>query len=291
MELFTIGRGNYTEKDIKEAARAFTGWSSTITGEYIFRPNQHDNGQKTFFGKTGNFNGNDIIDLILEKRETANFITRKIYRYFVNDKVDEVIVKELAEQFYKNDYHIGKLMRAIFESEWFYDKRNIGVKIKSPIDFLAGTMRTLDVNFQNKQSLLFLQRAAGQMLFNPPNVAGWPGGKSWIDNATLMLRLNLVPNLINMAELNMRVKEQAEEPETENAGRKLNARVNFQPLENLVQGKTEAGMLKELTNYLLQSPPAFSSDQLLAAYKQSGKTDFVKTASTMLLALPEYQVC
>lgn len=291
MELFTLGRGNYTEKDIKEAARAFTGWSSTITGEYIFRPNQHDNGQKTFFGKTGNFNGNDIIDLILEKRETANFITRKIYRYFVNDKVDEAIVKELAEQFYKNDYHIGKLMRSIFESEWFYDKKNLGVKIKSPIDFLAGAMRTLDINFQNKQSLLFLQRAAGQMLFNPPNVAGWPGGKSWIDNATLMLRLNLVPNLINMAELNMRVKEQAEEPETENAGRKLNARVNFQPLENLVQGKTEADMLKELTTYLLQSPPTFSSDQLLTAYQQSGKTDFVKTASMMLLALPEYQVC
>lgn len=291
MELFTIGRGNYTEKDIKEAARAFTGWSSTITGEFVFRPNQHDNGSKTFFGKTGNFDGADIIDMILEKRETADFITKKIYRYFVNDKIDESIVRDLSSQFYKNDYHIGKLIRSIFESEWFYDKKNVGVKIKSPIDFLAGTMRTLDVQFQNKQSLLFLQRAAGQMLFNPPNVAGWRGGKSWIDNATLMLRLNLVPNLVNMAEINLRVKEEAEEPNVEKNAKKLTASVNFQALETLVRGKNQPAMLQELTTYLLQTSPAFSQDKLLKAYEQSGKTDFIKTATMMLMALPEYQVC
>lgn len=291
MELFTLGRGNYTEKDVKEAARAFTGWSSTLMGEYVFRANQHDNGQKTFFGKTGNFNGEDIIDLILEKREAADFITRKIYRYFVNEKVNENIIKELSSQFYNSKYDIGKLMRSIFESDWFYDEKNIGTKIKSPIDFLAGTMRTLNVNFQNKQSLLFLQRALGQMLFNPPNVAGWHGGKGWIDNATLMLRLNLVPNLVNMAELTLRIKEQAEEPETDKAGRKLAASVNFQSLEKLVGNKPEAAALNELTTYLLQTPVTIGKDNLLKAYERSGKDNFVKTATMMLMALPEYQMC
>lgn len=291
MELFTLGRGNYTEKDIKEAARAFTGWSSTLTAEFIFRPNQHDNGSKIFFGKTGNFNGNDIIDMILEKREAADFITRKIYRYFVNEQVDEAIVKELSRQFYNNDYHIGKLMRSIFESDWFYDKKNVGTKIKSPVDFLAGVMRTLHVDFQNKPALVFLQRALGQMLFNPPNVAGWAGGKSWIDNSTLMVRLNLVPNLVNAAELNLRLKEQAEEPSTDQAGRRLNATVNFQPLEKWVGNKNQAAALDELANYLLQTPAVVGNNSLLQAYERSGKDDFVKTATMLLMALPEYQVC
>ncbi len=291
MELFTIGRGNYTEKDVKEAARAFTGWSSTLTGEYVFRANQHDNGQKIFFGKTGNFDGTDIIDMILEKRETADFITRKVYRYFVNEKVDESIVRDLSSQFYKNDYNIGKLIRTIFESDWFYNEKNIGAKIKSPIDFLAGTMRTLGVTFQNKQSLLFLQRASGQMLFNPPNVAGWPGGKNWIDNSTLLLRLNLVPNLINMATLNLRVKEEAEETTTDEKAEKLAASVNFQPLNTMLGVKSEAVMLNDLATYLLQTPTAISQANLLKAYQQSGKDDFVKTATMMLMALPEYQVC
>jgi len=291
LELFTIGRGHYTEKDVKEAARAFTGWSSTLTGEYVFRERQHDFGQKTFFGKTGNFNGEDILDLILQKRETAAFITKKIYRYFVNEQVDEAIVKDLANQFYKNDYHIGKLMRSIFESDWFYQEKNVGAKIKSPVDFLAGTMRILEADFQNPQSLVFLQRALGQMLFNPPNVAGWPGGKNWIDNSTLLLRLNFVPNLVNRTELTLRLKEQAEEPETDNAGRKLNASLNLEPLNTLIGNKNDAAKLETLTTYLLQTQPSVSQAELLKMYQQSGKTDFVKTGTTMLMALPEYQVC
>ncbi|MFN7115674.1 MAG: DUF1800 family protein, partial [Saprospiraceae bacterium] len=291
LELFTLGRGNYSEKDIKEAARAFTGWSSTLTGEFVFRAGQHDYGSKTFFGKTGNFNGEDIIDLILEKRACAEFITRKMYRYFVNEQVDELIVKDLADQFYKSDYDIGQLMRTIFTSDWFYDKKNIGTRIKSPVELLAGICRTLNVDFQNKQAVVFLQRALGQMLFNPPNVAGWAGGKSWIDNATLMLRLNLVPNLVNAAELTLRVKAQAEEPETDAKERRLSARVDFAPLEQLIGNQGQMEALEELTQYLLQTPVVVGNTKLLQAYERTGKADFVKTATMMLMALPEYQVC
>ncbi|MBK7475185.1 MAG: DUF1800 domain-containing protein [Haliscomenobacter sp.] len=191
LELFTIGRGNYTETDIKEGARAFTGWSSTLRGEYIFRPGQHDYNRKTFFGKTGNYDGTDIIDLILERKETALFIVGKIYRHFVHEKGPEERIKALAREFYASGYDIGRLMQAIFESDWFYAPENIGTKIKSPVELLAGMIRSLGLQFEDGLGAVFVQRALGQILFHPPNVAGWPGGRSWIDNSTLMTRLNL----------------------------------------------------------------------------------------------------
>src|SRR5215203_4963199 len=196
MELFTLGRGNYTENDIKEAARAFTGWGANAKGEFVFRKFQHDDGTKTIFGKTANFSGEEVLDLLLEKKQTAVFITQKIYKYFVNENIDALKVQWLADRFYKNDYHIGKLMEDIFTADWFYDEKNIGVRIKSPIELLAGMQRLLPMELDNPESLLLIQRVLGQMLFYPPNVAGWPGGKSWIDSSTLMLRLRL-PQLIS----------------------------------------------------------------------------------------------
>ncbi|HQY11598.1 MAG TPA: DUF1800 domain-containing protein, partial [Ferruginibacter sp.] len=133
MELFTMGRGNYTEHDIKEAARAFTGWGFNPQGEFMFRKNQHDEGSKTVLGKTGNFDGDAIIDLLLEQKQTAVYISRKIYRYFVNDTADETRVGWMANRFYQNGYDIKKLLEDIYTSDWFYAEKNIGTKIKSPV--------------------------------------------------------------------------------------------------------------------------------------------------------------
>jgi uncharacterized protein (DUF1800 family) len=110
MELFTMGRGNYTEEDVKEGARAFTGWGFNLKGEFINRPFLHDNGKKTFLGKTGNFNGDDIINILLEQKQTAKFITQKIYRYFVNENVDNEKVEALSALFYQSNYDIKKLL-------------------------------------------------------------------------------------------------------------------------------------------------------------------------------------
>ncbi len=154
MELFTMGRGNYTETDIKEAARAFTGWSANIKGDFILRRFQHDDGVKTVLDKTGKFEGEDILDLLLEQKQTAYFITQKIYKFFVNETIDKEKVEWLANRFYKNDYHIGKLMDDIFMADWFYDEKNIGVKIKSPIELLAGMQRMLPMKLDNEESLL-----------------------------------------------------------------------------------------------------------------------------------------
>jgi len=208
MELFTLGRGNYTESDVKEAARAFTGWGyEQSTGAFVFREKQHDSGEKTVFGKTGNFQGEDIVNLLLEREETALYITCKIYRFFVNDRINEERVRALAAEFYKSDYRIDLLMHTIFSSDWFYDTENIGVLIKSPIDLLVSIHRLIPVTYEHKEGLLLFQRALGQAVFYPPNVSGWAGGKSWIDSSSLMFRLKLPAVILNHGLIEMVPKD------------------------------------------------------------------------------------
>lgn len=191
MELFTMGRGNYTEHDVREAARAFTGWAFNGQREFIERLRLHDRGPKTFLGKTGNFDGNDILNIILEQKATARFITAKIYRFFVNDNVDADRVDKLSEQFYTSGYNISQLLDNIVTSSWFYAPVNIGSKIKSPIELMAGMMRMLPMKIGHPESLITYQKLLGQMLLYPPNVAGWPTGQAWIDSSTLLLRMRL----------------------------------------------------------------------------------------------------
>lgn len=191
MELFTMGRGNYSETDIKELARAFTGWGYNKEGDFIDRPKQHDTGTKTFLGKTGNYNGDDVLNIILEQKVTAKFITTKIYKFFVNEIPDQSNINKLSEEFYASNYDIKKLMESIFSSSWFYDKKNVGNKIKSPTELIAGIIRILPMEIKNPENITVYQKLLGQMLLFPPNVAGWPSGKSWIDSSTLMLRLQI----------------------------------------------------------------------------------------------------
>lgn len=195
MELFTLGRGNYTEKDVKEGARAFTGWS--YNGDGLFTDNQkvHDTGSKTFLGKTGNFNGDDILNILLENKTTAHYISFKLYKYLVNDIPDDKHVNWLADRFYHSNYNISDLVHDIFTSSWFYQKENVGAIIKSPVDLIVNIQRSLPMKVENPDRLLVLNDALGQKPFYPPNVAGWPGGTSWIDSSSLMLRLK-IPQLV-----------------------------------------------------------------------------------------------
>lgn len=186
MELFTLGRGHYTETDIKEAARAFTGWGNKADGEFVFRKPVHDAGMKTIFGKTGNFEGDHVLELLLSNKQTAFFITRKIYRFLVNEMIEEDILEELATVFFESNYELLPLLDRIFTSKWFYESSNIGRLIKSPIELLAGMQRAIPLELKNPDSQLLVQRILGQVLFYPPNVAGWPGGQNWIDSSSLL---------------------------------------------------------------------------------------------------------
>ena len=175
MELFTLGRDNYTEHDVREGGRAFTGWSLDNDGAFMIKDNVHDNDEKQFLGKSGNFNGDDILNIILEQKQTAIFITQKLYRYFVSDEnVNEERVAVLADHFYKSNYDISGLLKEIFTADWFYSEDIKGTKIKSPIELLVGYQRVWPMVFDEDTTTIQMQRVLGQHLLNPPNVAGWP---------------------------------------------------------------------------------------------------------------------
>ena len=197
MELFTIGRGNYTEQDVKESARAFTGWGFNKDGEFVMRRFVHDDGQKTFMGKTGNFTGEDIINALLERKETAHFISNKLYKYLVNETSDPEHVNAMADVFYTSNYEIKPLLEYVFTADWFYADKNTGNLIKSPVELLVGLNRQFYISYQRPEVLLLFERALGQVLFYPPNVAGWPGGRSWIDSSSLMYRIKIPSTLLN----------------------------------------------------------------------------------------------
>lgn len=290
MELFTIGRGHYTEQDIKEAARAFTGWSSNFKGEFVFRRFQHDYDEKEFFGKKGRFDGTDIIDILLEQKQTAYFIASKIYRYFVNEEVNEKIVRSLTEEFYASGYDIGRLMRRIFESDWFYAPQNIGHKVKSPVEYMAGLMRTLDLNFEDHNAILFVQRALGQVLFNPPNVAGWPGGKSWIDNSTLMMRLSIAAFVLNQMNFNFQPKAEAEE-RVRQLGR-LKANINLAEITRATAKAPDQELFDYFKTYLLlvdtQTSPFLFRRMMTGA---KNRDELIRRGLVFFTSLPEFQLC
>lgn len=304
MELFTIGRGNYSENDVKEAARAFTGWGFNIQGEFVFRKNFHDDGSKTFLGKTGNFDGNDIITILLEQKQTAVFIAKKIYRYFVNEKVDETKVEWLANRFYESEYDIKKLMEDIFTSDWFYDEKNIGTKIKSPIDLLVGIQRFLPMEIENNAGQLLFQRALGQVLFYPPNVAGWPGGKSWIDSSTLMLRLR-IPQIVTANEtINIRPKgdddimmgqvtDEKVKPQGKNVYAVKNgaAVVDWSLPIKVFEKVSRENLLPKIWETVLQTKIRASNNLLAKYLNNESRENYIKSAIVHLMSTPEYQLC
>ena len=196
MELFTLGEGNYSERDIKEAARAFTGWSvDRETGEFMFRRGIHDYGNKTVLGKTGNFDGDQIFDVLLNKPETATFIARKLWKEFVSTTPDERELAKLAAIYRQSGYSTARLMRAMLCSDAFYAPENRAALIKSPVEFVLGTMKTFEIETANLRPFVLASALLGQNVFSPPNVKGWPGGEAWINSATLLGRKQLLDRL------------------------------------------------------------------------------------------------
>lgn len=309
MELFTLGRGNYTEHDIKEAARAFTGWSANLKGEFVFRKFNHDFGTKTVLGKSGDLTGEDVLDHLVDQKQTAKYITQKIYRFLVNDTVDAKKVDWLADRFYKSGYEITKLVEDIFTSDWFYDEKNIGVKIKSPIELIAGLRRILPMDLENEDAQLVIQRLLGQVLFYPPNVAGWPGGKSWIDSSSLMMRMRLPQLITDNDELNVKPKADDDQmmgmmdsntnKKVDNknkaamarVGRPINADIDWTNYLKSFDGIEREKLAVALAGSLLQVKPAYSLDIIKNHSDSETRDNFMKTATIQIMSTPEYQMC
>jgi uncharacterized protein (DUF1800 family) len=195
MELFTLGIGNYTEEDIKEAARAFSGYTDK-GGEFYFNNRQHDYGEKTFLGKTGDLDGADVINTIFEQPQAARFISRKLWEYFVYEEPSKELVEELAGVLRANDYELKPLLETIFLSEEFYGTKALNGQIKSPVQFVVMMMDQLQHRPERRMLLNLALRGLGQDLFQPPNVKGWPGNRAWINTNTLMLRYNIPAYLV-----------------------------------------------------------------------------------------------
>jgi uncharacterized protein (DUF1800 family) len=300
LELFTLGRGNYTETDIWEAARAFTGWGIDEDGNFKFRENQHDSDLKTFFGTTDNYDGFRILDRILEQPQTSIFITTKIYRFFVSDTyVNNKHIDYLAKEFYNSGYNITHLLKTIFRSDWFYDDDLAGEKIKSPIELLIGYQRTIPLDFNNDQMLIRLQKAMGQYLFNPPNVAGWSGGKSWINTSSLLFRMRLPEALYASGDLTLEPKESGNEmvpgAQKDNLKDKLYKmgkvvpdwtayldHWNDVPVEKLPEAIADFLFTFKLTPEQLAETSANLSTE--------NKEEFIKVLTIRLMERPEYQL-
>ncbi len=189
MELFTLGIGEYTEADIKEAARAFTGWGHD--GEaYIFRKSLHDDEKKKFFGITGNFDGDDVIDIILKRQECGNYIAAKLFKFFAYENVDPMLVQSLGNTLREVNYDLRPFLFTLFTSKAFFSPAAIGTQIKSPVHLITSGARMMGFDNPSKIPVMGVLEQMGQVPLNPPNVKGWPGGRSWINTSTLFVRYN-----------------------------------------------------------------------------------------------------
>src|SRR5687768_13407370 len=307
MELFTLGRGNYTENDIKEAARAFTGWGANVKGEFVFRKQFHDYGQKTVLGKSGDLDGDAVLDILLEQKQTARYITTKLYKFLVNEKADNDKIDWLSDRFFKNNYEISTLLEDIFTSDWFYEPANIGSLIKSPIELMAGIQRMLPMTFEKDEALLLLQRALGQLLFYPPNVAGWPGGKNWIDSSTLMLRMRIPQMLNDKDDFNVKPKDDDdqmmgrkdadEDPKAKAANsvkrvnRPLIVNIDWSLYTKHYESIPREALLAAISSNLLQVKSQVKPDLIAQHADNTGRENFIKTATLQVMSTPEYQLC
>lgn len=205
MELFTLGVGNgYTERDVAEAARAFTGWrGGAAPGGFIYDPTLHDDGEKTVLGQTGNWHADDVCDILVRHPQTARFLSDKLFRFFVHDNPIKTDIDKLAKVYFDSQFDISAVLRAILTSDIFYSDAARFAKIKSPTEFVVMTIRAYDAPLSAARDMRRSLDLMGQELFNPPNVKGWREGRDWINSRTLLARTDFASGLTD--EMNKRV--------------------------------------------------------------------------------------
>ena len=212
LELFSMGVGNYTEEDVKECARAFTGWTipnfiprypwGAFPLGFEYRPEDHDDSEKTFLGETGRFNGEDIIDIIVRQPATGRFVAEKLYHFFVSDDpAPEQAIDTLAAAYFQSDGDIRSVMRELLLSDFFREARF--AKVKAPVELVAGVLRLVQDFQEPKPGLVetvWESKYMGQELLNPPTVEGWHTGKEWIDSGSLVNRVNFAADQVGNLE-------------------------------------------------------------------------------------------
>ncbi|MBX3357960.1 MAG: DUF1800 domain-containing protein [Phycisphaeraceae bacterium] len=296
MELFSLGVGNYTEKDIKEGARALTGYTF-VDDSFVFRKNDHDDGVKSVLGRTGRLDGDAFVGAILEQRACAGHISQKLYRYFAADyptgrtEVDSAaksVVREMASVMTGSKYAIKPVLRKLFLSEHFYSAPLMNEQIKSPVELVVGAVRSLNTPVRDMDILNDACNLMGQSIFFPPNVAGWSGGRSWVNTSTMFVRQNILCFLLT-----------GKKPQGYDAlanAEKYDPSVLLADLASADAGAAAdpARVVDYLLRFTLGSPTARSREVLGEFVRANGGRATPEVITGLLLlvtAMPEYQLC
>ena len=297
MELFTLGIGNYSENDVKEAARAFTGWHINLKGKFFFNERKHDRGTKMFRNELGNFGGEDILNMLLKDKQTSNYICTKIYKEFVNENVNANHVKELSNVFYNSGYEISKVINHLLNANWFYSDENIGTKIISPVELLVRYQRLFNATFDNDEFVLASQVLLGQTLFMPPNVAGWKGGKDWIDSSTLMFRLRLPLMIFKDYPFEYNIKPDLESRDSDMMDRrsskfeKLKITADWESLYLVFSKISIKDLPQKVVDAFIQAPDETIDKNMLSDFAKASKNnDRIKNLVIHVMSLPEFQL-
>jgi uncharacterized protein (DUF1800 family) len=203
MELFTLGEGRYGEHDIKEAARAFTGWSIDLSsGEFRFYPTIHDYGKKMVLGRAVD-TGDEVLDILLAQPASAEFLAGKLWREFVSPEPEPEELGRVAAALRASGYDVRAALRALLLTPAFWASENRAALIKSPVDLVVGTLRQFEIGYGDPLPFVFLLRVLGQDILSPPNVKGWPGGEAWINSTTLLARKQFLDRVFRVEETRM----------------------------------------------------------------------------------------
>lgn len=290
MELFTMGVGRYSEDDIKEGARALTGYTYE-DDDFVYSRNDHDPGGKSIFGRTGAWDGDDFVRLILESKATADYIALKLYRAFVCDlpgglsKDRDKFVTALGKRLRDSKYELRPVLKSLFRSEHFYDPEHAAAMIKSPVQLVVQAIRSLHAPPRELSALASACELMGQDLFQPPSVKGWDGGRAWINTATLFVRQNVLVYLITGA------RPAGFRADAENS--------SFDPTHLVAHLGERAGdpesVVEYLMRFMLGAPPAPERKALVLAFlaERGHRIDRDRLLGLLCLisAMPEYQLC
>jgi uncharacterized protein (DUF1800 family) len=299
MELFTLGEGHYTEQDVAEAARAFTGWGyDRLRQQFLWRPTQHDDTAKTVLGVGGPLDGNDVITAILAKPEADRFITSKLWTFFAGQPPSPELNEALAQRFRESGQTFKPLLRAIFLSEEFYAPGVVRNQVKSPVQWLVGSVRMLQRPLPPPAVSSRLTKELGQELFAPPNVKGWDGGVSWITTNHLLTRYNQAALLVygGPAYARQMATKEGERRDRPVLNRLARARGGRLDLDHILTPEEKANpdaLIAALESRLLQS--RLSPDQqaalrdFLSARGELDEDDLLG-AIHLVMATPDFQL-
>ena len=277
MELFTLGIGNYTETDVRESARAFTGWTiDPRTWTFVAAPARHDSGSKTFLGRSGDFTGRDIVEIIFAQPAAARHFAEGLLNFFVYNDPEPALIDAVAGLIKKNDFNLEPVVGTLLRSNLFYGERAYRALVKSPVEYVVGSYQLYGIKQSDPIALGALRRM-GQILFVPPNVKGWDGGASWLNSQAMLTRANFATALLAKASGTAWLA--ADERRSDPAG------VAHALAQTILQGDVSANSLDRLVAYLGGSDVA-----AMGMLSMENADERIRGAAYLTMAMPAYQL-